>query len=561
LEDNTPEIEQQLAEKEQAVQALQRQLAGQEQFLDRAFGDYNRLRLDHGALSENVEALQEQLAQVNQERAYLRQNLARFEQDLRALQNTRTVRATRLAGQVFGSLKSKVEGRKSKVISHQPPAASRQPVTPSTQHSALSTQHSALNYEGWFWERYSLDAALNAQVWDFSRADLEESRAVQLGNPGPLELKSLVWFLPPFQHAFYGGIHTILRFAAYFKEAKGVSNRFVVVRPQATTPQAIARAIASAFPVLQDAPVTAVENYDDLDKVEAADGAVATLWNTAYYALRFNRTRRKFYFIQDYEPLFYPAGTSYALAEAPYRFGFYGLTNTVSLRDLYCQQYGGQAEYFTPAVNTKIFNKDEVGKDEVGRMKDEENPETSSSSSFILPTSSLFFYARPGAPRNAFELGTTALRKLKSRMGERVRIVSAGADWSPAQYGLEGIVENLGLLGYEETAALYRTCDVGLVMMFTRHPSYLPFELMASGCLVVTNENPATRWLLRDGENCLLSAPSASALAETLERGLTDSSLRNTITATALTEIQANYADWDSQMEKIFRYMENPGTS
>jgi glycosyltransferase involved in cell wall biosynthesis len=316
----------------------------------------------------------------------------------------------------------------------------------------------------------------------------------------------------------------------------------------------------------------AVANYDDLEKVEAADGAVATLWNTAYYALRFNRTRRKFYFIQDYEPLFYPAGTSYALAEAPYRFGFYGLTNTISLRDLYRQQYDGQAEYFTPAVNTKIFYKTEDG----GRRTEEEKPSSATSSaspsppsfsvlrppssSFILHPSSLFFYARPGAPRNAFELGTTALRKLKSRLGEQVRIVSAGANWSPEQYGLDGIVENLGLLSYEATAALYRTCEAGLVMMFTRHPSYLPFELMASGCLVVTNENPATRWLLRDGENCLLSAPSASALAETLERGLTDRALRDQITATALAEIQASYADWDTQMAKIFRYMQQPGT-
>jgi O-antigen biosynthesis protein len=484
----------------------------------------------------------------------------------------------------------KAEGSKS-AISRQPSAvspetsaSSTQPSAPPVPSSSFILHPSSFNYESWFWERYSLDAQHNAQVWDFSRANLERSRELHHLNPGLLELKTLTWFLPTFQHAFYGGIHTILRFAAYFQEAKGVSNRFVIVRPQAITPQAIAQAIATAFPTLQNAPVEAVESYADLAKLAATDGAIATYWTTAYYLLRFNATKRKFYFIQDYEPLFYPAGTSYALAEAPYRFGFYGLTNTVSLRDIYCQQYGGQATFFTPAVNTALFKPQVTGDryqvsgkvaqgiDEVQTLTSKEGTHeglnlSATKEGYKLATqpsalsphpSSLFFYARPGAPRNAFELGTTALRKLKSRLGERVRIVSAGANWQPAQYGLEGVVENLGLLGYEQTAELYRTCDVGLVMMFTRHPSYLPFELMASGCLVVTNENSATRWMLKDRENCLLTAPSATSLAETLELGLTDQALRQRLTARALADIRTNYADWEAQMEQVFGFMQNP---
>jgi hypothetical protein len=44
-------------------------------------------------------------------------------------------------------------------------------------------------------------------------------------------------------------------------------------------------------------------------------------------------------------------------------------------------------------------------------------------------------------------------------------------------------VENLGLLDYRQTADLYRTCHAGAVLMLTRHPSYIPLELMASGAL------------------------------------------------------------------------------
>ena len=106
---------------------------------------------------------------------------------------------------------------------------------------------------------------------------------------------------------------------------------------------------------------------------------------------------------------------------------------------------------------------------------------------------------------------------MKHRLGANVRIVAAGASWDPGDHELKGVVENLGLLSYTQTADLYRTCDAGLVLMFTRHPSYLPLELMASGCLVVTNRNPATQWLLRDRENCLLAQSSATCLAAALE--------------------------------------------
>ena len=67
--------------------------------------------------------------------------------------------------------------------------------------------------------------------------------------------------------------------------------------------------------------------------------------------------------------------------------------------------------------------------------------------------------------------------------------MTAGAEWSPRQFGLEGIVHNLGLLPYAATGALYRSCTAGVALMMTCHPSYLPFELMACGALVVTNSN------------------------------------------------------------------------
>jgi hypothetical protein len=104
----------------------------------------------------------------------------------------------------------------------------------------------------------------------------------------------------------------------------------------------------------------------------------------------------------------------------------------------------------------------------------------------------VFFYARPQNPRNAFELSAVALKRLKHRLGSSVEILCAGAEFDPKRYGLEGVVEPLGWLPYEQTGDLYRTCHVGLSSMLTPHPSYLPFELMACGALVVSLRKEAT---------------------------------------------------------------------
>ena len=277
-------------------------------------------------------------------------------------------------------------------------------------------------------------------------------------------------------------------------------------------------------------------SYSQLPSLPACDAAIATLWTTAYSVLRMQNARRKFYFMQDYESRFYPAGSISALVEATYRFGFNAICNTVSLRDIYTK-LGGQAEYFDPCVDPGIFH-----------------ATTRAPFSRVEPAT-LFCYARPMHPRNSFELLTQALRIVKERMGNQIRIVTAGGEWSPRQFGLEGVVHNLGLLPYSATGALYRSCTAGVALMMTCHPSYLPFELMASGALVIANSNPYNSWLLRDRENCLLADSSPTALADALEEGLRDRELRERLVDNAARMISDRYSDWDSQMEKIYRYL------
>lgn len=341
--------------------------------------------------------------------------------------------------------------------------------------------------------------------------------------------RTIRWYLPFFHHVYYGGVHTLLRFADQFARRHGVHNQFHCydVGPQAVT--GMAGKVREAFPALASSTFTSAA---DTRALAPADAAIATLWSSAYPVLHSRNVRAKFYFVQDNEQQFYPAGAASAMVQESYRFGFPGIVNTPGLADVY-RSYGNPAVSFVPAVDLERYHPSEDARPSRAPVR-------------------VFFYGRPKSARNAFGLGLAALTRLKDAFGERVEVICAGENWSPSQFGLTGKVQNLGVLGsLDEVAALYRSCDVGLVFMHTKHPSYQPFEFMASGMATVSNINPATAWLLRDGENCLLTPPLPTPTAERLARLVEDSHLRTRIAAAGLEEVR-RYR-WEDQIERVWR--------
>ena len=132
--------------------------------------------------------------------------------------------------------------------------------------------------------------------------------------------------------------------------------------------------------------------------------------------------------------------------------------------------------------------------------------------------------------------------------------MSAGENWDPAEYKLSGLVENLGRLRtLEEVKNLYTESDIGVCCMFSKHPSYQPFEYLSSGMAVVTNVNPATTWLLHHEENCLLSEPFPSVLAETIARLVEDPALRAR-TASAGAELVSAFR-WETEFARVWRFI------
>lgn len=382
-------------------------------------------------------------------------------------------------------------------------------------------------------DKYSSDALALASMFDFTQEEIEKnSKIVNIIYTG--EVKSMVWFLQEFDYVFYAGLYTIFRTASYLQRKHNVEHTFVFV---ANTPaKVMMERIGAGFPELQNCRAYSIASPNELSKIPSADASICTLWTTAYYSLKFNKVKRKFYFIQDYEPLFYPAGSTYAQTEATYRFGFDGVANTEGLKMVYENEYGGRAVSLDPSVDTNIFY-------------------PNAHRQYKKKQFTVFFYGRPGHPRNGFELGVEALKCLKRKMGNKVRIVTAGANYNTSLYGLDGVVENLGRLKIEETGDLYRNCDAGLVMMYTRHPSYLPYEMMACGCCVISNYNAYTTWFLKNGKNSVVCEPSASSIAEAIENILLDDERRKQIGENGAKQIIDNNPDWDDSLEKVAKFI------
>jgi glycosyltransferase involved in cell wall biosynthesis len=236
--------------------------------------------------------------------------------------------------------------------------------------------------------------------------------------------------------------------------------------------------------------------------------------------------------------MFYPAGSLYALAEETYRLGMYAVCNTDELRSICSTDYGGTAASFWPAVDRTLFNAVDR------RPLDHDGPAT------------IFLYARPGHWRNCWEIARPALVALKRDLGEQVRIVTAGSWARPEDLGTG--IDHLGQLDLSETADLYRRADVGIALTVSRHPSYLPLELMACGVPVVAFDNPAGHWVLHDDVNSRLCRRTPESLRSTLAELALDPATRVRLGAEGERTIDRHHGDWHAVGERFASILADP---
>ena len=273
-----------------------------------------------------------------------------------------------------------------------------------------------------------------------------------------------------------------------------------------------------------------------------ADAGIATLWVTAYALAHAPNMRRKFYLIQDYEPMFYPASTLYALAEETYRLGLYGLCNTDNLRRIYARRVRRQGRWsFTPGGRPDGLPRPRAGHQRTpGRPGDRVRLRPARPLAQLLGDG----LAGPGGAQAAARRPACGSSPRAPGRPER----AATTD-----------IKHLGLLDYRATGELYRNSDVGLALTVSKHPSYLPLELMACGVPVVAFDNPWGHWILEDEENSLLAKRTVDDLADQLERLCADAgAARAAVRRRRCRTSQPAHGDWDAALAPIYDYLCDP---
>ena len=227
-------------------------------------------------------------------------------------------------------------------------------------------------------------------------------------------------------------------------------------------------------------------------RIEGVDAVVASSWQTAHVvASRTARTVRCFYFVQDYEPYFYPRGSLYTLSELSYHLGL-GL---IALGDMVATQLQHQSGV-APAL-TVPFGCD-TG---VYRILD--------ASRSAGPRSGVVFYAKRSTDRRGYLLAKLALEHFhETHPDEEIHVYGDRVvNWRIP-------VTNHGNLPPAKLNELYNRTRAGLVMSFT-NISLAAEELLAAGCRPVLNDSPLARADLPT-QDAVWARPTPAGLASAL---------------------------------------------
>ncbi len=261
--------------------------------------------------------------------------------------------------------------------------------------------------------------------------------------------------------------------------------------------------------------------------MEESDAVILTYWSTAYLVDGVNNTSKIFYFVQDWEPFFFPMGTEYLRAEQTYKMGFSCITLGRWLTKRLREWYGADADYFDLAVDHSIYYPRKVERPAHPR---------------------LCFYARPSTPRRLFPIGIEALQKLHQRRPDVEILLYGSQDEELRAFDIPFPYTNMGILNEEGLAKLFSSCDVGIVLSPT-NCSLVPPEMMACRCAVVDLDRETVMGVMENGVNALLAEPTPDAIAEAALRLLEDESLRERLVETAYRQMQER--SWVKSARKI----------
>lgn len=204
------------------------------------------------------------------------------------------------------------------------------------------------------------------------------------------------------------------------------------------------------------------------------DALIATAWQTVNHVEQAAGFLEKFYFIQDFEPNFYPMGAMHLLAENTYKKGLAALCASTWLKALVELKYNGWARSFNLAYDPELYNTQNVSRNNC-KIK-------------------IAVYSRIGTARRAVELAFAGLEVLaRTRNDFEVHLFGDFHDFDSAPFHcvVHGILNPVAL------ARLYKQSNIGMCFSATNY-SLVPQEMMACGLPVVELDVESTRAIFPD---------------------------------------------------------------
>lgn len=337
----------------------------------------------------------------------------------------------------------------------------------------------------WAYRRFDADRLtqelLDEDVADSTRLDLP----VPASRPERGTPLRVGWVTAP-PRAGSGGHTTLFRMVEALERAGHECHLFLYDRYGGDV-RAHEEVIRGWWPALRAAV------HDARDGISGMDAAVASSWDTAHVlARRGHGAMRRLYFIQDFEPFFYPRGSMYSLAEDSYRFGYRNVALGEMVAALLRSEIGIAPDVTEFGVDSDVY-----------RLLPEQ------------PRTGVVLYARPDVPRRGFWLASLALEEFHRRHPD-IEIHLYGSEVP----GLRFPATQHGRLTPGELNALYNRSIAGLAMSFT-NISLVAEEMLAAGTVPVVNDSPHSRADL-DNAQVRWAPPTPLGLADALSAAVED---------------------------------------
>lgn len=254
-----------------------------------------------------------------------------------------------------------------------------------------------------------------------------------------------------------------------------------------------------------------IKNYRG--SIGTHDAIICTHWTTAYSLRKHKKPSDIVYFVQDFEPMFDPVGTTYVKALATYRLGFHTACYGNWVAERLRREFDLQPTIIPFSMDRGVYRP----KRDAAKVVD------------------VLFFARPSQPRRCFELGAEVLRQVH-KANRAIRIGLYGED----SYGDLGFpYHNYGMVkDVKKLADIYAKAKLGICFS-TTNPSLVGYEMIACGLPLLDIRVPGYEVNFGGEDFVYYADPTPESILESISNALDNDAERVRRSAAGLKYITA----------------------